>query len=58
MALLSYNLIEKIIDVAESYAKQEKARMSQLDKDGKPLAPAGHGKRAAPGKSSRDSSAG
>lgn len=43
MAMLSYNLIEEILDVAKAYAKQEKARMRSLDADGKPKQAAGHG---------------
>ena len=31
MALLSYNLIEEILDVAETYAAQEKKRLGQLE---------------------------
>lgn len=30
MALLSYNLIEEILDVAETYATKERARLSSL----------------------------
>ena len=38
MALLSYNLIEEILGVAESYAEQEKARLNRLSEDGQPPA--------------------
>lgn len=31
MALLSYNLIKEILDVAETYAADEKKRLGQLD---------------------------
>jgi hypothetical protein len=41
MALLSYNLIEEILDVAETYAAQEKKRLGQLEtpKAASPSAP-------------------
>ena len=35
MALLNYDLVTKIIGVAKTYAEEEKARLRQLDDDGK-----------------------
>ncbi len=37
MALISYSLVEKILDIAEAYAADERERLSRLNDEGYPI---------------------